>query len=463
MGTKAPDVDSRGSIWRRWDPHVHFPGTLFNDQYGNTSIEDALNTLAERQPQIEAVGVTDYFTTTGFRKASRAWQEGAGHPIRVLFPNVELRLDIPTARGSGVNLHLLCSPDEVDRLDQFLGSLEFTWNGRHYRADENGLIELGRDFRGDRALAPNAALRIGANQFKVNFESLCKQFQSDRWAVENCIVAVAGTQGDGTSGVRTDDGSFAARRQSIEKFANIIFSSSPKQVEFWLGRGTDNIERLEQIYGGAKLCLHGSDAHNVRSLGIVNDSRFTWIKGDASFETLRMACLAPESRARIAALPPNAGHSYGRIANVSVAGPRFVDPSTIPINPGLVAIIGARGSGKTALADLIAVGSGSQQPFDNHSSFISRAGRLLKSSVATVEWTHNERTSNACCVNVEDSGREERGVRYLSQQFVERLCASDGVSDDLLEEIERVVFNAFPAYERQGATNFSELLDIRLA
>jgi ABC-type lipoprotein export system ATPase subunit len=29
---------------------------------------------------------------------------------------------------------------------------------------------------------------------------------------------------------------------------------------------------------------------------------------------------------------------------------------TIPLNPGLVAIIGARGSGKTALADMIAAG-----------------------------------------------------------------------------------------------------------
>lgn len=37
------------------------------------------------------------------------------------------------------------------------------------------------------------------------------------------------------------------------------------------------------------------------------------------------------------------------------------------------------------------------------------------------------------------------------------------MSDDLLAEIERVVFNAFPVDQRQGATDFRELLDIRLA
>ena len=411
MGPNTPNNEPLGSTWRRWDPHVHFPGTLFNDQYGTLSVGDALRILAKQQPQIEVVGVTDYFSTAGFREVLDAWHKGSGRSIRFLFPNVELRLDIPTTKGSGVNLHLLCSPDEVDRLDQFLGSLEFTWNGRHYRADEGSLIELGRDFRGDRTLPADAALRIGANQFKVSFEHLYKQFQSDRWAVENCIVAVAGTQGDGTSGIRTDDGSFAARRQSIEKLADIIFSSNPKQAEFWLGRGADSIERLRQIYGSPKLCLHGSDAHDAQSLGVVKDSRFTWVKGDPSFETLRLACLAPESRARISALPPTTGHSYGRIWSVGVTGPQFIHPSVIPVNPGLVAIIGGRGSGKTALADLIAVGAGSQQPFDNHSSFISRAGNLLRSSAAVVEWSHNEQTDHSCCPGMDGAEYEERGVR----------------------------------------------------
>lgn len=60
----------------------------------------------------------------------------------------------------------------------------------------------------------------------------------------------------------------------------------------------------------------------------------------------------------------------------------------------------------------------------------------------------------------EDSGLQP--VRYLSQQFVERLCAHDGVSTELVDEIERVVFTHWPANDRLGATTFKELLELRL-
>ena len=52
-------------------------------------------------------------------------------------------------------------------------------------------------------------------------------------------------------------------------------------------------------------------------------------------------------------------------------------------------------------------------------------------------------------------------VRYLSQQFVEELCSSSGLTDGLLREIERVIFEAHPDEERDGALDFEELLEHR--
>ncbi|MBJ7610374.1 MAG: ATP-binding protein [Candidatus Dormibacteraeota bacterium] len=423
----------------------------------------ALDTLASRQPTIEVIGVTDYFTTASFRRAADAWARGAGPSIRSLFPNVELRLDIPTTRGSGVNLHLLCPAEEVDALDRFLGSLEFTWRDRPFRADRGGLIDLGRSFSSDPGLDEEAAIREGAKQFKVTFEALRKQFRADAWAKQHCLVALAGGQGDGSSGVRVNDNSFEARRQSIEAFADIIFSANPQQSTFWLGQGADSPTRLRDIYGGTKPCLHGSDAHNVAALGLPAADRFTWLKGDASFETLRTACLAPESRVHIGPLPPTAGHGHGRIRRIGVHGQEWFVGGDVAINPGLVAIIGARGSGKTALADLLAVGAGSNQPFTNAASFIRRAAPLLQGSEVEVEWSHGDVTKRELSTVGESLNASDRAVRYLSQQFVEQLCASDGVSDDLLHEIERVVFNAWPVDQRQGSTTFAEFLDIRLS
>ena len=456
-----PTAGSQGSLWRRWDPHVHLPGTLLNDQFDDLSIEDALGKLATAEPAIEAIGVTDYFTTASYRNAAAVLQTGVASSIRFAFPNVELRLDNATSSNRAVNIHLLCPPKEVDGLDRLIGGLEFSWNETLYRADQNGLIRLGRDYSRDGQLDEAAALRVGAAQFKVNFEGLRRQLRTDRWARDNVLVAVAGGEGDGTSGLRESDGSFVARRQSIEALANIVFSGNPKQAQFWAGKGTLSEQELNRTYGGLKLCLHGSDAHDAPRLGVPDYDRFCWLKGDPTFDTLRLACLSPATRSYIGQEPPDTSCMYGRIISLAVPGSEWFVNETVALNPGLVAIIGARGSGKTALADLVAAGAGSTEPFDNGSSFVSRAGRLISDSLAVIEWSHDAVTT---CNFAEGNSADPflRPVRYLSQQFVDRLCASDGVSDELLSEIERVIFDAWPIDQRQGASTFRELLEIRL-
>ena len=49
-------------------------------------------------------------------------------------------------------------------------------------------------------------------------------------------------------------------------------------------------------------------------------------------------------------------------------------------------------------------------------------------------------------------------ARYLSQQFVEELCSIEGMPA-LINEIERVIFEAHPSLDRDGAIDFDELLD----
>lgn len=465
IGGELPNPE--GSTWRRWDPHVHLPGTLFNNEFGALTIPEALNILATRSPAVEAICVTDYYTTTIYRHAVKEWKAGAGASIKALIPNVELRLDIPTKAGKGVNFHMLCGPEEVDELDRFIGLFEFTSMGKKYRADDDDLIALGRAFTKDQGLDEYAAKREGANQFKVGFEELREKYLGDDWAKHHCLVGFAGGERDGTSGVRTEDGAFVARRQEMETLAHMMFTANPQQIEFWSGlRESDPVETLVEKYGGLKLCIHGSDCHDETSLGVSETGRLMWLKGDPSFDTLKMACLSPVSRAHIGEEPPTAGYDHGRIAKVRVTSPStWFGAGSLPINPGLVAIIGARGSGKTALADLVAAGAGSDRPFLNDQSFVVRAnkGKLLTTSRVSVEWSHGETTECDFSEGVEQfEDTYQRPVRYLSQQFVDRLCAADGVSNALLTEIQRVIFEAWPTDQRQGATSFHELLDIRI-
>lgn len=462
MSLASRASDHAGSLWRRWDPHVHFPGTLHNDQFGDLSIAAALDSLAARTPAIEVVGVTDYFTTATFRRVQAEHASGSGSSLQLLFPNVELRLSHATRAKAAINVHLLCAPDEVDGLDRFLRELTFTYQDQTYRCQDSDLILLGRAYEENRNLDDAAAMRSGALQFKVDFDQL-QRASRDAWARAHLLIAVAGGSSDGTSGLQTNDNAFTALRRNIERLAHIIFSGDPKQFEFWSGRGADDEATLRAKYNGKKLCLHGSDAHDAERLGRPDLDRYCWVKGDPSFETLRMACLSPDTRGHIGPRQPMESDTHGRIARVSVPDKRWFPATGVSINPGLVAVIGARGSGKTALADVVAAGAGATEPFENHESFITRAGHLLRGSIAEVEWSHGESTRRDLTRSVPPDPTQPKGVRYLSQQFVEQLCASDGVSDNLLEEIERVVFASVPPGDRQGATDFRELLTIRVA
>lgn len=425
-------------------------------------MRQALDLLASRTPAIEAIGVTDYCTTASYRQAAEAVKAGAGEGIQLIFPNVELRLSSATRREAGVNLHLLAAPDDVDGLDRFLNSVTFTFRDRRLQCERRDLQELGRMYSNDDALPDHKALQIGAQQFKVEFGQLKSALEQDSWARDHILVAVAGGGTDGTSGLQSSDNAFGGLRQSIERFAHIIFSGDPKQVEFWSGRGVLSEQQLMEMYNGKKLCLHGSDAHRPEKLGMPDLDRRCWMKGTPTFDTLRMGCLAPDTRGHVGSTDPMDGYRHGRIARVTVAGKSWFPAAGIAINPGLVAVIGARGSGKTALADLVAAGAGSQEPFSNAASFIRRAGPLLHSCTTEVQWTHGETTRCDLASRAMGDPSQPRSVRYLSQQFVEQLCAADGVSDNLLAEIERVVFASLPPGSRQGATDFSELLAIRL-
>lgn len=449
-----------GSTWRRWDPHVHLPGTLFNNQFGSTTVAEALDDLAACAPAIEVVGVTDYFSTRSFRAADAAWKAGAGAAVKYLFPNVELRLNDATALGRGVNLHVIAAPEDAGVLDELLGRLQFNYQDVDYAADDDGLIKLGRAYKNNSTLDDDAARREGAHQFKVTFADLKRLFQRDAKYGQKCLVGVAAGK-DGASGMQSPDGAFAAYRQGLERFAHFIFTGNDADREFWLGRGVDDEETLSKKYGGLKLCLHGSDAHEKAKLGRPDKDRFCWLKGDPIFDTLWQAMLAPERRANIGAASPAAGQ-HGRIDGVTIGDNNWFTPGTVPLNTGLVAIIGPRGSGKTALADLVAVGAGSAEPFTNDASFVTRAGSLLAGQSATASWHDDTSTTHGLGAAPESAPHGPRRVRYLSQQFVERLCAADGVTNELLSEIERVIFEAWPLADRQGATSFQELLGIRL-
>lgn len=298
---------NRGSLWHRWDPHIHTPGTALNDQYaGSNPWEAFLSAIESSTPPIRALGITDYFGIESYEQVIDEKQQGRLLGVGLIFPNVELRLSIETAKASAVNIHLLFSPhdaDHVERIKRFLLEFEFFYLDEPYRCRRSDLIRLGRAHKPE-LTTDEAARSEGANQFKVNFDQLKHAWSKNEWVRKNALIAVAGGEKDGTSGLRDATASFAAQRKNVESLANIVFSANPKQVRFWLGKESASIEELERQYNGCKPCLHGSDAHSLAKVGQPDGDRRCWIKGDLTFDSLRQICIEPEERVFIGITPP---------------------------------------------------------------------------------------------------------------------------------------------------------------
>jgi hypothetical protein len=435
-----------------------------NSQFsGPNAWDDYLSALERATPVIEAIAVTDYCITDTYEEVLRYKASGRLPDVKLVFPNVELRIDVATAKGGFVNLHLFVSqedPQHLEELRRLLSRLQFNVMQDRFDCTRADLIRLGK--KADPNITDDrAALAYGANQFKANFQKLREVFSESGWAKENILIAVAGGATDGTSGVR--EAADQTIRREIEGVAHVIFASSPAQREFWLGQKDLCPDEVRARYGGLKPCLHGSDAHKLDDVASPFGNRFSWIKGGPEFDALRQACIVPEGRAYVGEQPPRPPTPSQVISQVRINGADWAATPSIPLNPGLVAIIGARGSGKTALADMIAAACDAIPPSGWNAdegvspSFLARARELIGEATTSLTW--------GCGTTVARylDGRDANGhtsfprARYLSQQFVEELCSAKGVSDGLVIEIERVIFESHPQGEGELASDFAEL------
>ncbi|MBA6418156.1 TrlF family AAA-like ATPase [Pseudomonas sp. 5Ae-yellow] len=460
---------NRGSEWRRWEPHIHAPGTVMNNQFSGPNAWDHYLTALERAtPVIEAIAVTDYYITDTYHKILEYRDAGRLPNATLIFPNVELRLDVATAKGGFVNLHLFVSPEDpqhIEELQRILSRLQFNVMQDRFDCTRADLIRLGK--KADPKITDDgAALAYGASQFKVNFQQLREVYTESSWAKKNILIGVAGGASDGTSGVR--EAADQTIRREIEGFAHVIFASSEAQREFWLGlKPSMSAHEVRKVYGGLKPCLHGSDAHNLESVASPFGDRFSWIKGGLEFDSLRQACIDPADRAHVGSEPPASATPSQVISEIEIFDAPWMNTPVIPLNPGLVAIIGARGSGKTALADMIAAGCDSipdeiwnADEWANP-SFLVRARPIVGDAKVKVKWAAGDPEIRSLDGSDANGPFSYQRVRYLSQQFVEELCSSNGLTDGLLREIERVIFEAHPEESRDGALNFTELLEQR--
>jgi energy-coupling factor transporter ATP-binding protein EcfA2 len=450
-GARVSDTWNLGSRWHRWDPHLHAPGTLRNNQFGD-DWDGYFQRIAEASPAPVALGITDYFSLRCYKEFVRRRPPGALPTVALVFPNIELRLTIETKDRQGINLHLLVSPDDPDhvgRIEEKLAGLRYKYRDDWYTCTDDGLKRLGRAHKNAPDLKDELALADGANQFKIELGKLRELYETDPWIRSNVLVAVAAGN-DGLAGL-TGDASFHAQREELGRFAHIVFSGNPADRSYWLGQHPD-FERNGQT---PKPCLHGSDCHKLDTVLQPEIERRCWIRAEPTFNGFRQTLAEPDRRVYVGPEPPDGPSAGDVIRHVRFRSAGWLQNEEIELNPGLVTVIGSRGSGKTALADLIALAAEADEEEPGDASFLKKAGPLLNGLEVEIEWADG--TSQSTEYPRSSFGTKQPRVRYLSQKFVESLCAPDGGGDALDEEIEHVVFSAIPEEDRFQCSDFAEL------
>lgn len=344
---------NRGSEWRKWDLHIHTPGTAKNDHYGNSDEVWERYIDALEKSDVTVFGITDYFSMDNYYKVLQFQAEGRLDG-KTLLPNIEMRITPVTKSGTAINIHAIFDPtltkDEIER--EFFGSLKMKSGDETYSCTRPQLLSFGRKLANDNSYPENAAIKKAIGEFIVPFEEL-HDILSKKFFDNRVIVALSGKSQDGLSGLLNTDCNTHTLRKQIGRMADVILSSNAKDIAYFLGESKDSKEMVIATYRSLKPCIIGSDAHSLDKVGVFPNDRITWVKADPTFEGLTQILFEPKERVHISDVKPDIKFDYNVIDHV-LLNTASVWNQEISLNQNLNTIIGGRSTGKSTLLASIA-------------------------------------------------------------------------------------------------------------
>jgi hypothetical protein len=365
---------SRGSEWRKWDLHIHSPLSGLNNQFpmlgsGQPDWEAYIGAL-EALTDISVLGITDYFSIEGYRYIRDARSKGRLKNIALVLPNIEFRLNKTIITGSGpkrLNYHVLFSeaipPDVID--EHFLQELKFESQGDpqndnlSWSVRRANLAELGKRLKSEHPpFQGKSDYEIGCMNATVDPGKIKEILRNKEQLFKGkYLIALA----EENTSLMDWNNQHHQTRKILLQGADAIFSGNPQTIAWARAENQPNVDSFVAEFKSLKPCIHGSDAHRLEDIAKPDLNRFCWIKANTSFEGLKQILYEPNARVFVGEAPPQLKNAYQTIESVKLSdNAGWIDAIEIPLNQDLIAIIGSRGSGKSALAELIAYAGGAR-------------------------------------------------------------------------------------------------------
>lgn len=304
-----------GSVWGKWDLHFHTPSSY---DYKNKSVTDRQIIEGLLRANVAAVAVTDHHLIDAAR--IRSLQSlGAGKVT--VFPGIELRSEL----GGKESVHLI-------------GIFSETANPEHIWTKMQGPLNL----------TVTEVQKEGDDRVYVRFEEAAKLIHE----LGGVVSVHVGRKANSIERIGNDHPYKRAFKEDLAR----------KHIDlFEIGRPPDVSSYRETVFpeiGLERPLVICSDNHDI---GNYVEKGNCWIKSDPAFAGFQQIISDPQERVYIGEVPPSVDRvrrhatkyitsiSFEKIENSSLSEHWF--SGTVPLNPGLIAVIGNKGTGKTALVE----------------------------------------------------------------------------------------------------------------
>ncbi|AET64575.1 hypothetical protein Mhar_1209 [Methanothrix harundinacea 6Ac] len=480
--------DPRGSLWRKWDLHVHTPESLVQGYGANNdeTWERFLTELESLPPEYKVIGINDYIFIDGYKRVIKAKSDGRLKNIDLILPVIELRLDKfggTDSNLSKINFHIIFSnevnPDIIH--EQFLNAIkpgyrlspqyediQQEWSGL---VTKNSLEDLGRliieSVPHEKRSQYSPPLTEGFNNLNFSYDKILDALKSPYFK-DRYLTAVGKTE---WADIKWNDHSIAEKKTIIND-SNLVFISSETIEAF------DKAKRNLTTSKVNDRLLDCSDAHYFNDA--LSKDRigkcFTWIKADTTFEGLMHVLSEWERRVYIGDIPNKLNlvknHRTKYIKGIKInkkANSRldeiWFENCQLSFNFELVAIIGNKGMGKSALTDMLALlGNTSSKDFSflNKQKFRDPKNNKSLDFEAQIIWESGEE-SLARCLAEDVPEHEVELVKYIPQKFFEMITNENAIEEGSKfdKELKKVIFSHVDEPNKLGCASLDELIEYR--
>lgn len=480
--------NAEGSKWAKWDLQIHTPCSIVQNYGGDNEEvwERFITDLENLPPEFKVLGINDYIFLDGYRRVQDAKKSGRLSNVDLILPVIELRLDKfggTDSHLSRVNFHVIFS-DQIDPdiiQHQFINALSssFTLNPIYddiastWKAlpTRESLTDLGERIYAsvppDKQKDFGPALFEGFNNLNFSLDKI-GDILSSHYFVDNYMTAVGKTE---WWNIKWNEQSIAEKKNIINK-VNFVFIAS---------KTIDDCQKAKHQLTESKVnnrLLDCSDAHNYSDSSEKDriGRCFTWIKADPCFDGLWQAYHEPEGRIFLGDLPPKlaliASNKTKYISTVAVAkkpesslNEIWFSDVRVDLNLDLVAIIGHKGSGKSALTDIIGLlgntRNGGSFSFLSPKRFNNPNTNKAEHFQGFLVWATDEVDAKLLHTLLDPNLPEK--VKYIPQGLFEDICneISLGEETSFDGELKKVIFSHVDPSERLGNDTLDTLIAYR--